>query len=62
MTRVRSSSPRFYFRHMQLENYAAGQWIAGSGKQAELLDAITSDLIGTTSSGGLDFAYSKLTR
>ncbi len=33
---------------MQLQNYAAGQWIAGSGKQAELLDAITGDLIGTT--------------
>lgn len=36
---------------MQLQNYASGQWIAGSGKQAELLDAITGDLIGTTSSG-----------
>ena len=33
---------------MQLQNYAAGQWIAGSGKHAELLDAITGDLIGTT--------------
>ncbi len=40
---------------MQLENYAAGEWIAGSGKQSDLIDAITGELIGTTSSGGLDF-------
>lgn len=36
---------------MQLQNYASGQWVAGSGKQAELIDAITGDLIGTTASG-----------
>ena len=42
---------------MQLQNYAAGQWIAGSGKQSDLIDAITGDLIGTTISGGLDFGY-----
>ena len=35
-------------KHMQLENYTCGQWIAGSGKQAELIDAITGGLIGTT--------------
>lgn len=45
------------FALMQLQNYAAGQWIAGSGKQAELIDAITGELIGTTSSGGLDFGH-----
>jgi len=28
---------------MQLEYYASGQWIAGSGKQAELHDASTGD-------------------
>jgi hypothetical protein len=33
---------------MQLENYASGQWIAGSGKQSDLIDAITGDHIGTT--------------
>ena len=43
------------FAPMQLENYASGQWIAGSGKQSDLIDAITGELIGTTSSGGLDF-------
>jgi len=42
---------------MQLHNYAAGQWIAGSGKQAELVDASTGELVATTSSGGLDFAH-----
>ena len=42
---------------MQLQNYASGQWVAGSGKQSELIDAITGDLIGTTSSGGLDFGH-----
>ncbi len=26
---------------MQLQNYASGQWIAGSGKQAELISAIS---------------------
>jgi hypothetical protein len=40
---------------MQLHNYIAGQWVAGTGKQAELLDASTGELIATTSSGGLDF-------
>lgn len=40
---------------MQLNNYACGQWVAGSGKQTELVDASTGELIATTSSGGLDF-------
>ncbi|HNO04317.1 MAG TPA: aldehyde dehydrogenase family protein, partial [Flavobacteriales bacterium] len=39
----------------QLKNYIAGQWVAGSGKQAELVDASTGELVATTSSGGLDF-------
>jgi oxepin-CoA hydrolase / 3-oxo-5,6-dehydrosuberyl-CoA semialdehyde dehydrogenase len=42
---------------MQLENYTCGEWVKGSGKQSELVDAITGDLVGTTSSGGLDFAH-----
>jgi oxepin-CoA hydrolase/3-oxo-5,6-dehydrosuberyl-CoA semialdehyde dehydrogenase len=41
---------------MQLENYIAGSWVKGTGKQAELVDASTGELIATTSSGGLDFA------
>ncbi len=40
---------------MQLHNYAHGQWIAGTGKLAELHDASTGELIATTSSGGLNF-------
>jgi len=28
---------------MQLQNYASGQWIAGSGKRSDLIDAITGD-------------------
>ena len=43
-------------KHMQLKNYVCGEWVTGSGKQAELLDASTGELIGTTSSGGLDFS------
>ena len=42
-------------KDMQLENYSQGNWIKGAGKQSELLDASTDDLIATTSSGGLDF-------
>jgi len=40
---------------LQLQNYAHGQWIKGSGKQSELFDASTGELVATTSSGGLDF-------
>ena len=42
---------------MQLKNYACGEWVAGTGKQAELLDASTGELVATTSSNGLDFAH-----
>jgi hypothetical protein len=40
---------------MQLHNYIAGQWVAGTGKQSELVDASTGELVATTRSGGLDF-------
>ncbi|MHB8260342.1 MAG: phenylacetic acid degradation bifunctional protein PaaZ [Bacteroidia bacterium] len=39
-----------------LHNYACGQWIAGADKGQELFNAITGDLVATTSSKGLDFA------
>lgn len=42
-------------KQMQRQNYIAGQWVAGTGKQAELVDASTGELVATTSSGGLDF-------
>ncbi len=40
----------------QLQNYAYGEWIAGSGKSQELYNAINGDFIATASSEGLDFA------
>jgi oxepin-CoA hydrolase/3-oxo-5,6-dehydrosuberyl-CoA semialdehyde dehydrogenase len=39
----------------QLHNYAYGQWIAGADKGQELFNAITGEVIATTSSKGLDF-------
>ena len=38
-----------------LHNYAYGQWIAGTDKGQELFNAITGDVVATTSSKGLDF-------
>ena len=43
------------FAPMQLQNYACGQWVAGTGKQTELTDAVTGKLVAITSSSGLDF-------
>ncbi|MDE3151983.1 MAG: phenylacetic acid degradation bifunctional protein PaaZ [Gemmatimonadota bacterium] len=40
---------------MPLQNYALGQWVAGTGKMTELFHAVTGEKIGETSSGGLDF-------
>jgi oxepin-CoA hydrolase/3-oxo-5,6-dehydrosuberyl-CoA semialdehyde dehydrogenase len=41
---------------MRLQNYAMGEWVAGTGKSAELFNAVTGEVIGEASSGGLDFA------
>ncbi|AKQ45606.1 enoyl-CoA hydratase [Rufibacter radiotolerans] len=38
-----------------LQNYAMGQWTPGSGKESEILDAVTGDLICVAYSGGLNF-------
>ncbi|WP_181306325.1 phenylacetic acid degradation bifunctional protein PaaZ [Rufibacter sp. XAAS-G3-1] len=38
-----------------LQNYAMGQWTPGSGKESEMVDAVTGDLICMAYSGGLDF-------
>ena len=38
-----------------LQNYALGQWAAGSDKGQELFNAITGEVISTVSSKGLDF-------
>ncbi len=40
---------------MKLQNYALGQWVAGTGRMTELVHAVTGEVIGETSSGGLDF-------
>lgn len=40
---------------INLQNYALGQWVAGTGKGKELYDAVTGDVIALTSSEGLDF-------
>lgn len=42
---------------MQLHNYAHGQWIAGTGKQTDLIDSISDELIATTFSCGHDFGH-----
>ena len=40
---------------MKLQNYALGEWVAGTGPQADLFHAVSGEKIGETSSGGLDF-------
>lgn len=39
----------------KLYNYACGQWVAGADNGQELFNAITGDVLATTSSKGLDF-------
>jgi oxepin-CoA hydrolase/3-oxo-5,6-dehydrosuberyl-CoA semialdehyde dehydrogenase len=41
---------------MRLQSYAMGEWVTGTGKAAELFNAVTGEVIGEASSGGLDFA------
>jgi oxepin-CoA hydrolase/3-oxo-5,6-dehydrosuberyl-CoA semialdehyde dehydrogenase len=41
---------------LTLQNYAMGEWVAGTGKTADLVHAVTGEVIGVTGSGGLDFA------
>jgi oxepin-CoA hydrolase/3-oxo-5,6-dehydrosuberyl-CoA semialdehyde dehydrogenase len=40
----------------KLQSYAMGEWVGGTGKSAELFNAVTGEVIGEASSGGLDFA------
>ncbi|HUX32889.1 MAG TPA: phenylacetic acid degradation bifunctional protein PaaZ [Gemmatimonadaceae bacterium] len=40
---------------MNLQNYALGEWVAGTGKTTDLVHAVTGEKLGETSSGGLDF-------
>lgn len=40
---------------IQVKNYVQGQWVAGEGIETNLYNAINGDLIGNTSSKGLDY-------
>ena len=39
----------------QLQNFALGQWVSGSGKGTELFDAVNGELVAVADSSGLDF-------
>lgn len=39
----------------KLQNFAAGEWVTGTGAMTSLVDAVNGEVIGETSSGGLDF-------
>ena len=41
---------------MRLDSYAQGEWVAGSGKGATLLNAITGEPVAEIGSQGIDFA------
>ncbi len=40
---------------LMLQNFALGDWVDGTGTRADLIDAVTGEKIGESSSGGLDF-------
>jgi len=40
----------------QLENYALGRWMAGTGEQQELYDASTGEVVAIANGEGLDYA------
>ncbi|MCE3296362.1 MAG: phenylacetic acid degradation protein paaN [Crocinitomicaceae bacterium] len=40
---------------IQVKNYVQGQWVAGEGVETNLYNAINGDIIGNTSSAGLDY-------
>src|SRR5262245_7183485 len=40
----------------RLRNYVAGEWVTGSGKPAELFQAVTGQKISEASTGGIEYA------
>ena len=40
---------------MRLKNYVQGEWVEGSGRMAELFDAVTGATIAEAGTGGIDF-------
>jgi len=41
---------------LQVQNFACGEWVLGTGTPTELVHAVTGEVIGTTSTQGLDLA------
>jgi oxepin-CoA hydrolase / 3-oxo-5,6-dehydrosuberyl-CoA semialdehyde dehydrogenase len=41
---------------MRLKNYVMGEWVAGTGEAAPLLNAVTGEPVAEASTGGVDFA------
>jgi len=41
---------------LKLLNYARDEWVAGDGGEAEVMSAVTGEMIAQTGSGGIDFA------
>ncbi|MCA0376736.1 MAG: phenylacetic acid degradation bifunctional protein PaaZ [Gemmatimonadetes bacterium] len=39
----------------QLQNFVQGEWVTGTGAMTPLVDAVTGETIGETSTGGVDF-------
>src|SRR5450759_1711046 len=39
----------------RLTNYVAGEWVQGTGKQADLFHAVTGDKIAEASTSGIDY-------
>ena len=39
----------------RLTNYVAGEWVTGTGKQADLFHAVTGDKVAEASTGGIDY-------
>ena len=55
MTATLSGAKLMRLTRPRLESYAAGEWVRGTGKGADLFHAVTGDTIGEASSEGLDF-------
>src|SRR5258705_3582751 len=56
MTATITENPKKAFlARPRLESYAAGEWVRGSGKGADLFHAVTGEKIGEASSEGIDF-------
>jgi oxepin-CoA hydrolase/3-oxo-5,6-dehydrosuberyl-CoA semialdehyde dehydrogenase len=55
MTATQTDGSAFLLARPRLESFAAGEWVRGTGKGADLFHAVTGEKIGEASSEGLDF-------